>query len=174
MADIIYTIITLFKNSEECRRNKQKAEYTKIYWEMERIWRNNTNKLRKIESLRNYWNNVWQNFNQNMNYIPPALKSENYPIQYRDKIMEATHIPSASMTSGLLSNNISLSNSSGFTSKVHVPQLPPIQHYYNIPTTVNNTNLLQNLKDTYSAMNNQHQNFESTFRSDINNMNTFY
>ena len=99
MADIIYTIITLFKNSEECRRNKQKAEYKKIYWEMESIWRNNTNKLREIESLRNYWNNVWQNFNQNMNYIPPALKSENYPIQYRDKIMEAIQIPSASMTS---------------------------------------------------------------------------
>ncbi len=25
----------LFKNSEECRRNKQRVEYNKIYWEME-------------------------------------------------------------------------------------------------------------------------------------------
>jgi hypothetical protein len=90
MTDIIYTIITLFKNSEECRRNKQRAEYKKIYWEMERMYINNREKLREIESLRNYWNNVWQNFEKNMNYIPPALKSENYPIQYRDRIMEAT------------------------------------------------------------------------------------
>ena len=35
MTDIIYTIIVLFKNSEECRRNKQRVEYNKIYWEME-------------------------------------------------------------------------------------------------------------------------------------------
>ena len=63
MTDIIYTIITLFKNSEECRRNRKRAQYKKIYWEMERIYINNREKLKEIESLRNYWNNVWQKFN---------------------------------------------------------------------------------------------------------------
>ena len=171
MTDIIYTIITLFKNSEECRKNKQRAEYKKIYWEMERIYINNRDKLREIESLRNYWNNVWQNFEKNMNYIPPALKSENYPIKYRDRIMNATQIPSASMSSGLLANNTSLPST--YPSTVHVPKLPSIQNYYSIPTTVNNTALLSNLKNTYSAMDAQHKHFESNFRNDMNRMNTF-
>ena len=174
MTDIIYTIITLFKNSEECRRNRKRAEYKKIYWEMERIYINNREKLKEIESLRNYWNNVWQKFNQNMDYIPPALKSENYPIKYRDKIMEATQIQSASMNSGLLVNNTTLSNSSGCQSTVHIPQLPSIQQYYVIPSTINNTNLLQNLNETYSAMDSQHNRFESNFRNDISRMNSFY
>lgn len=174
MADIIYTIITLFKNSEECRRNKQQAEYKKIYWEMESIYINNIAKLKEIESLRNHWNNIWQNFQKNMNYIPPALKSENYPIQYRDKIMEATKIQSASMNSGLLANHKPLPKSSGYPSSVHVPQLPNIQQYYNIPCTINNTSVIQGLQDTYSALNNQHQSFESTFRNDINRMGTFH
>ena len=180
MSDIIYTIITLFKNSEECRRNKQRAEYKKIYWEMERLYINNMEKLREIESLRNYWNNVWQNFEKNMDYIPPALKSENYPIQYRDRIMDATQISSASMSSGLLANHTPLPNSSGYELKengypstVHVPQLPPIQQYYSIPTTVNNTDLLSNLNNTYSAMDAQHHRFESNFRNDMNRMGGF-
>jgi hypothetical protein len=84
------------------------------------------------------------------------------------------------MSSGLLANHTSLPNSSGyelkengFPSTVHVPQLPPIQQYYSIPTTVNNTALLKNLENTYSAMDAQHQQFENNFRNDMNRMNTF-
>ena len=135
---------------------------------MERMYINNRDKLREIESLRNYWNNVWQNFEKNMDYIPPALKSENYPIQYRDRIMKATQILSVSMCSGLLANHAPLPNSSGYKLKengypstVHVPPLPPIQQYYSIPIAVNNTALLKNLKNTYSAMDAQHQQFEN-------------
>ena len=174
MTDIIYTIITLFKNSEECRRNKKRAEYKKIYWEMERMYINNREKLREIESLRNYWNNVWQNFQQNMNYIPPALKSENYPIQYRDRIMQATQIPSASMSSGLLATHRPLSNSNGRPSTVHVPQLPPIQQYYAINARVNNSGLYSNIQSMYSGLAENHQSFESNFQNDMNRMNTFY
>jgi len=181
MTDIIYTIITLFKNSEECRRNRQRAEYNKIYWEMEYIWRNNTNKLRELESLRNHMATVYHNFQQNMDYIPPALKSENYPIQYRDRIMEATQIPSASMSSGLLANHTPLPNSSGYELKengypstVHVPQLPPIQQHYAIGGPLNNAPLYQGIKDMYSAMDANRQRFESNFRNDMNRMNSFY
>lgn len=70
---------------------------------MEYIWRNNTGKLKEIESLRNHMTKFYHNFNANMNYIPPALQSKNYLIQYRDIIMNATKIQSASMHKGLLS-----------------------------------------------------------------------
>ena len=173
MTDIIYTIITLFKNSEECRRNKDKANYQKYYWEMQYIYRNNREKTREIDELIKHSEMVWANFNQNIDYIPPALKAENYPIQYRDSIMKATQIPSASMSSGLLANHTPLPNSSGYPATVHVPQLPPIQQYYAIGGPLNNTALYQGLQQSYSALEAQHQTFESNFRNDINRMGTF-
>ena len=181
MTDIIYTIIALFKNSEECRRNKQRAEYNKIYWEMEYIWRNNTNELRELESLRNHMTTVWNNFKQNMDYIPPTLKADAFPVQYKDRIMEATQISSASLSSGLLANHTPLPNSSGYELKkngypstVHVPQLPSIQQYYTIGGSLNNTSLYTGLQETYSDIDANHQRFESNFRNDMNRMNTFY
>jgi len=181
MADIIYTIITLFKNSEECRRNKDKAKYQENYWEMQRIYRNNRDKTREIDELIKHSEMIWANFKQNMDYIPPALKANAFPIQYRDRIMEATQIQSASMGSGLLANNTPLPNSSGYELKkngcpstVHVPQLQPIQQHYAISGPLNNAPLYQSIQETYSAMDTQHQRFESNFRNDMNRMNSFY
>lgn len=39
--------------------------------------------------------------------ILPTLKADAFPIQYRDRIMEAPQIPSASMSSSLLSSSVS-------------------------------------------------------------------
>ena len=123
----------------------------------------------------NDYQNFYNNFKRNMDYIPPALKAENYPIQYRDRIMVATQIPSASMSSGLLADHTPLPNSSGYELKengypstVHVPQLPPIQQYYAIGGPLNNAPLYQGIQDTYSAMDARHQQFESAFRADMN------
>ena len=180
MTDIIYTIITLFKNAEECRRNKDRANYKKYYWEMQYIYRNNREKTREIDELIKHSEMVWANFQQNMDYIPPALKAENYPIQYRDTIMNATQIQSASMNSGLLANHTPLPNSSGYElgkngypSTVHVPQMPPIQQYYSIGGPLNNAPLYQGIQDMYSAMDEQRQQFEINFRNDMNRMGGF-
>ena len=124
---------------------------------------------------------VWHNFKQNMDYIPPALKADAFPVQYKDRIMEATQISSASMSSGLLANHTPLPNSSGYELKengypstVHVPQLPSIQQYYAIGGPMNNTTLYNLIRDTHSAMDANRQRFESSFRDQMNRMNTFY
>ena len=109
------------------------------------------------------------------------LKADAFPIQYRDRIIEATQISSAAISSGLLANHTPLPNSSGYEldkngylSTVNVPQLPPIQQYYNIGGPLNNTSLYKCLQETHSAMDANHQRFESNFRNDMNRMNTFY
>lgn len=170
MADIIYTIIVLFKSSEECRKNRDQAKYKQQYWEMEYIWRNNTEKLRELEALRTHMTTTYHNFMQNMDYIPPALKAESFPALYKDRVIEATSIPSASMSGGLLTSSVSLST----PNTIHVPELPPIQQYYAIGDPLDNTALYQGIRDTYSAMDAQRQRFEDNFRSDMNRMNTFY
>ena len=38
MADIIYTIIVLFKNSEEKRKNREAEKYREQYWEMRNLY----------------------------------------------------------------------------------------------------------------------------------------
>ncbi len=172
MLDIIYTIIVLFKNSEECRRNRDQAKYKQQYWEMEYIWRNNTEKLRELEGLRKHITDTYHNFMQNMDYIPPPLKAESFPALYKDRIMEATQIPSASMSNTLSSQSVSLQSHNPST--VHVPQLPPIQKYYAIGSPLDNTALYQIAQDTHSAMDASRQRFESNFRNDMSRMNTFF
>lgn len=173
MADIIYTIIVLFKNSEECRRNRDQAKYKQQYWEMEYIWRNNTEKLREIEALRTHMTTVYHNFMQNMDYVPPALKADAYPIQYRDRIMEPTQISStlSSQNINLQSNNLTFDRN-GYPDTVHVPQLPSIQKY-SMGGPLDNTALYQGISDTYAALDVGHQRFESNFRDQMNRMNSF-
>jgi len=141
------------------------AKYKEQYWEMEYIWRNNTEKLKELEELRKHADTIHANFIQNMDYIPPVLKADAFPIQYRDHIMEATQIPSASI------NNYDISLTNNHPVTVHVPQLPPIQQYYNIGGPIDNTRLYQNLNQTYAAMDTRHQTFEANFRNDMNRMN---
>lgn len=64
------------------------------------------------------------------------LKADAFPIQYRDRIMEAPQIPSASMSSSLLSSSVSLPLPNSFTidknsypSTVYVLQLPSIEQH---------------------------------------------
>lgn len=173
MAEVVFVIdaiIKAFNASEEARKNKEKAKYEEKYWEMQWIWRNNTEKLRELEKLREHAETTWANFKQNMDYIPPALKVDAFPIQYRDRIMEATSIPSASISGGLLDSNVSLST----PNTVNVPELPPIQQYYAIGGPLDNTALYQIARDTHSAMDEHRQRFEDNFRDQMNRMNTFY
>lgn len=181
MADIIYTIIALFKNSEECRKNKEMAQYRQRYFEMRNLYNTNHEQLYQIKPLIDHAQQIYDNVWSNMDYVPPPVNAERFPIQYKDKIMEATQIQSASMDVGLLANHVSLPNSdgykldqNGYPSTVHVPQLPPVEQYYAIGTQVDNKPLLENLQQTYSAMEQQHQTFENNFKKDISNMNSFY
>ena len=142
MADIIYTIIVLFKNSEEKRKNREAAKYRERYWEMRNLYNSQGGKygkFKEIDALMKHAEKIYANSVKNMDYIPPSLKADAFPIQYRDRIMEATQIPSASMSSGLLSSNVTLHapnsftiDKNGYPSTVPVPQLPPIEQYYAI------------------------------------------
>ena len=92
--------------------------------------------FKEIDALMKHAEKIYAN-SVNMDYIPPSLKADAFPIQYRDRIMEATQIPSASMSGGLLSLSVTLPTPNSFTidkngypSTVHVPQLPHIEQYY--------------------------------------------
>jgi hypothetical protein len=142
MSDIIYIIISLFKSSEEKRKNREAAKYREQYWEMRNLYNAHSGeygKFKEIDALMKHAEKIYANSVTNMDYIPPSLKADAFPIQYRDRIMEVTQIPSASMSSGLLSSSVSLPSPNSFTidkngypSTVHVPQLPPIEQYYAI------------------------------------------
>ena len=173
MADIIYTLIVLFKNSEECRKNRDRERYKKHYQDMKYIYVNNRETLRELDRLIQHVETTWANFRENMDYMPPALKADDFPVQYRDRIMEPTQIPSASMSSGLLANNSPDLNLSNPLTTVHVPQLPPIQEYYKIGGPLDNSALYQIGRDTHAAMDANRERFERNFRADMNRMNTF-
>lgn len=163
MADIVNVIdaiIQCFKICEEKRRNKQLAEYLKVYREMEYIWRNNTEKLRELEDLRDHMYKTKVNFENNMNYIPPALQSKNYPIHY--KRMIETQVPTAFIDSYDI-------NLHGSVQTVHVPQLPPISQYNSILARIDNTQIYSNLNTTYTGMIQQHNIFEQNFKNIFNN-----
>jgi len=141
MSDIIYALIVLFKNSEEKRKNREAAKYREQYWEMHNLYNahgGEYGKFKEIDALMKHADKIYAN-SVNMNYIPPTLKADAFPIQYRDRIMEATQIPSASMSSSLLSSSVTLPSpnsftidKSGYPSTVHVPQLPSIEQHYAI------------------------------------------
>jgi hypothetical protein len=85
MADIIYTIIVLFKNSEEKRKNREQ------YWEMRNLYNAHEGeygKFKEIDVLMKHAEKIYANSVKNMDYIPPSLKADAFPIQYRDRIME--------------------------------------------------------------------------------------
>ena len=142
MTDIIYIIIDLFKKSEEKRKNKEASKYREQYWKMRNLYNTHGGeygKFKEIDALMKHAEKIYANSVNNMNYIPPSLKADAFPIQYRDRIMQATQIQSASMSSGLLSSSVSLPSPNSFTidkngypSTVHVPKLPPIEQYYDI------------------------------------------
>lgn len=166
MADILYTIIVLFKNMEGTRKAKNQAKYKQQYWEMEHIWRNNTTKLSKWEPLRTHITNTYHNFMQDINYKPPVFKIDNIPAQS----MKPTHIPSATLSN----SNISLVRHN----TVHVPKLPPIQQYNNIGGPLSNTKIYKQLneshKQLFQNLEQSRQIRENTFRQDMNRMNKFY
>jgi len=132
---ILYTIIVLFKNSEEKRKNREVAKYREQYWEMRNLYNahgGEYGKFKEIDALMKHAEKIYAN-SVNMNYIPPTLKADAFPIQYRDKIMEATQSTSMSH----LSSNVTLPSPNSFTIDKNgypstVPQLPPIEQHYAI------------------------------------------
>lgn len=142
MADIIYTIIVLFKNSEESRKNKEVAKYREQYWKMRNLYNTHGGeygKCKEIDALMKHVENIYANSVNNMNYIPPSLGANAFPIQYRDEIMQTQQMQCTFRSSSLLSSSVSLPPPNSFTidehgypSTVHVPKLQPIKQYYDI------------------------------------------
>lgn len=158
IAGVIDAIFQAIACNEEARRNKDKAKYEKTYWEMEYIWRNHTNKLRELEKLREHITRTRANFLQNMNYVPPSLKVDAFPIHCQGRIVQALNIQPPQIPAHATFN--------AQPNVVHIPQMPPV----NLPVRMDNTGLYQSLQDTYAGLQHNHQTFESNFRNDMNRL----
>ena len=126
-------------SNEQLRKNREAAKYRERYWEMRNLYNSQGGKygkFKEIDALMKHAEKIYANSVKNMDYIPPSLNADAFPIQYRDRIMEATQIPSASMSSGLLSSNVTLSSPNSFTIDKMVILQPFLFHNYHLLSNI--------------------------------------